>query len=114
MRSVPPNSQRKESTSNPSQNKGAYRRRRFVMIILGCFLSWAGVTLWNQVGKIAERNEKVAALEQKLQETKETNEQYKLEIARLNDPEYIEQKIRKELHYIKEGETLFIPPRNPN
>jgi cell division protein DivIC len=92
-------------------NKSSYRRRRLVMIILGCFLSWAGVTLWNQISKIQDRGAKVSALEEKLKVTQQTNEETKREIVRLNDPEYIEQKIRKELHYVKQGETLFYVPK---
>ncbi|MCZ8517579.1 septum formation initiator family protein [Paenibacillus filicis] len=88
-------------------NKGSFRRRRLVMLVLACFLSWAGVTLWNQVGKLGDRREKVSALEQKLAESKQVNEDTKREITRLNDQEYVEQKIRKELHYVKQGETLF-------
>jgi cell division protein DivIC len=94
-------------------NKGSYRRRRVVLIIFACFLSWAGVTLWNQIGKIKERGEKVAALEEKLQASRQINEETKREIVRLNDPEYVEQKIRKELHYVKQGETLFYVPKEP-
>ncbi|TDF91583.1 FtsB family cell division protein [Paenibacillus piri] len=101
----------KASSSAKPSNKGSYRRRRLVMIVLGCFLSWAGVTLWNQIGKINDRGEKVAALEEKLNEAKLINENTKREVVRLNDPEYVEQKIRKELHYIKQGEILFYVPK---
>lgn len=93
------------------QNKGSFRRRRLVFIMLMCFLSWAGVTLWNQAGKLSERNDKVSALEQKLAEVQEANTDTQNEITRLNDPEYVEQKIRKELHYVKQGETLFYTPK---
>lgn len=97
-------------TAKP-HNKGSYRRRRMVLFVLGLFLLWAGVTLWNQVGKLSARSEKAALLEQKLKETKQANEDAQREIARLNDPEYVEQKIRKELHYVKQGETLFYVPK---
>lgn len=95
------------------QNKGSYRRRRFVMVVLACFLSWAGITLWDQVGKISDRKEKLSALEQKQAETQQTNDSLQREIARLNDQEYVEQKIRKELHYVRQGETLFYTPKPP-
>jgi cell division protein DivIC len=99
------------SSHTKTFNKGSYRRRRLVMIVFACFLSWAGVTLWNQIGKINDRSEKVTSLEQKYKETQQTNELTKREIIRLNDPEYVEQKIRKELHYVKQGETLFYVPK---
>ncbi|PZE19215.1 FtsB family cell division protein [Paenibacillus xerothermodurans] len=101
-------------TRTKQNNKGSYRRRRLVMIILACFLCWAGATLWNQIGKIEERSEKVAALEQKKEQALQMNEAAKREIIRLNDPEYVEQKIRKELHYVKQGETLFYVPKEQN
>ncbi|KZE73538.1 FtsB family cell division protein [Paenibacillus elgii] len=101
------------SKTNPMQphNKGSFRRRRLVMLMLACFLSWAGVTLWNQVGKISERSQKLSAVQQKAAEAQQQNETLQREIARLNDPEYVEQKIRKELHYVKQGETLFYTPK---
>lgn len=96
--------------TDPKSNKGVFRRRRLVMLALACFLSWAGVTMWNQVGKLSDRSEKVQALEQKLAEVQQVNEAYRFEIVRWDDPEYVEQQIRKELHYGKEGEILFITP----
>lgn len=102
-----------KANHNEPQNKGSYRRRRFVMLMLACFLSWAAVTLWDQVGKISDRKEKVSALEQQQMETQQLNDNLQREIARLNDPEYVEQKIRKELHYVKQGETLFYTPKPP-
>lgn len=106
MRSVPA-----VSNDTKPKNKGTFRRRRLVMIVLACFMSWAGVTLWNQIGKLNERSEKLATLDQKHKDTQQINEDMKREMTRLNDPEYVEQKIRKELHYIKQGETLFFVPK---
>ncbi|WP_028551920.1 FtsB family cell division protein [Paenibacillus sp. UNC451MF] len=108
MRAVP--AVGKDAKPKPN-NKGSYRRRRLVLIILACFMSWAGVTLWNQIDKLKERGDKVYALEQKKKEAEQINQDNKREIARLNDPEYLEQKIRKELHYVKQGETLFYVPK---
>jgi cell division protein DivIC len=100
--------------NNPKpNNKGSHRRRRLVLIVFACFMSWAGVTLWNQIGKLNARSDKVSSLEQKLAESQQANELTKREITRLNDPEYVEQKIRKELHYVKQGETLFYVPKEP-
>jgi cell division protein DivIC len=94
-------------------NKGSYRRRRLVLIVLACFMSWAGVTLWNQIGKLSVKDDKLISLQQKLDETQQINDITKREVVRLNDPEYVEQKIRKELHYVKQGETLFYVPKEP-
>ncbi|WP_281883904.1 septum formation initiator family protein [Paenibacillus sp. YYML68] len=94
------------------QSKGVIRRRRLVMLVMICFLSWAGVTLWNQNDKIHARKEQVAALQAKLAETQATNDSVQRELERLNDPEYVEQMIRKELQYVKPGETLFYTPQS--
>lgn len=101
------------SKANQTQpiNKGSFRRRRLVFLVLAGFMSWAGITLWNQEGKLAERQGKVTALEQKQLEAEQINADTRREIDRLNDPEYVEQKIRKDLHYVKPGETLFFSPK---
>lgn len=96
------------------KNKGSYRRRRLVMIVLACFMSWAGVTLWNQIDNLKERGEKVAALDKKYKEAQQLNLDMKREMTRLNDNEYIEQKIRKDLHYIKAGERMFFVTKEQN
>ncbi len=62
------------------------------MLVLACFLSWAGITLWNQADKISDRKEKVSALEQELTKTQQVYDSLQREIERLNDPEYVEQK----------------------
>ncbi|MED4602915.1 septum formation initiator family protein [Paenibacillus validus] len=100
-----------KATHPQLHNKGSIRRRRLVMLILTCFLSWAGITLWNQTEKINDRKDKVSMLQQKLDETKQAQSDAQREITRLNDPEYVEQIIRKELQYVKEGETLFYTPQ---
>ncbi|WP_159888032.1 FtsB family cell division protein [Paenibacillus puerhi] len=100
-----------KATDPQLPNKGSIRRRRLVMLVLTCFLSWAGVTLWNQVDKINDRKEKVRVLEQRKAEAQQVQDKAKREIARLNDPEYVEQIIRKELQYVKPGETLFYSPQ---
>ncbi|MEK3719581.1 FtsB family cell division protein [Paenibacillus sp. FSL H8-0034] len=99
------------SNNTKPNNKGSFRRRRLVLIVLACFMSWAGVTLWNQVSKLGAKDERMSALQQELDENRKINEATKREIVRLNDPEYVEQKIRKELHYVKQGETLFYVPK---
>lgn len=88
--------------------KGTRRRLRLLFFVMLCFMGWAGLTLWDQFGTFNTKAAKLAELEAKLAVVKEQNEQYKLQLIRLEDPEYIEQLLRKELHMTKEGETLFI------
>jgi cell division protein DivIC len=100
-----------KATEPQLHSKGSVRRRRLVMLVLTCFLSWAGITLWDQVDKINDRKEKLSALEQKKAEVQHVQDNANREIARLDDPEYVEQIIRKELQYVKPGETLFYSPQ---
>jgi cell division protein DivIC len=91
--------------------KGTRRRLRLLMVIVLCFMGWAGVTLWDQIDKVEAKKSKLEIMESKLEEAQNKNEIYQHEIIRLNDPEYLEQLIRKDLNMTKDGETLFIQTR---
>lgn len=93
-------------------NPGAKRRLRFLMVLLLCFMGWAGVTIWDQFGKLHAKNAEVSELARQLADAKKMNEDTKREITRLHDNEYIEQKIRKELNLSKPGETTFETPKS--
>lgn len=95
-----------------NSKKGARRRRRLLSVFVLCFVGWAGMTFWNQADLISDKVDRMLVIEQKLSETKKVNEQLKLEITRLNDDEYIEQKARKDFQMVGEGETLFIAPES--
>jgi cell division protein DivIC len=95
-----------------NSKKGSHRRRRLLSVFVLCFVGWAGVTFWNQADLISEKVDRMLVMEKKLTETKQVNEQLKLEITRLNDDEYIEQKARKDFQMVGEGETLFISPES--
>jgi cell division protein DivIC len=100
--------------STKRENKGSHRRLRLLIIILLGFLCWAGITIWDQFGKLHAKKAVVSELQQHLAEVKQQGEDAKREITRLHDNEYIEQKIRKDLHYTKPGETIFFTPKtNP-
>ncbi|MFK7696869.1 septum formation initiator family protein [Paenibacillus sp. HJGM_3] len=93
-------------------HKGSRRRVRLLLITLFGFLAWAGVIAWNQQARLDAKSAQASELDTKLTETKKLNADYKKEVERLNDPEYILQKIRKEYHYTKPGETLFYTPKS--
>lgn len=102
------------SSSAPQSSikyKGARRRIRIMMLFLILFIGWAAATLWDQIDRVGAKNSELEILEAKLEEVQLENEAYHLEIERLNDPEYIEQRIRKDLQMTREGETLFIQSR---
>lgn len=95
--------------SQPSTNvKGRRRRLRLLMIVVICVACWGGTKWFEQRSVILSQLEELERLEEKYEETKQLNEEYKFNIARLSDPEYKEQILRKEFHMIKEGERLFI------
>jgi cell division protein DivIC len=91
--------------------KGTARRMKLLVLFMLCVFSWAGVNFWNQAGKLEDRQAKVNVLDHKLAEVKQVNEETKREISRLNDNEYIEQKLRKDYGFVKAGETLFLRPK---
>jgi cell division protein DivIC len=98
------------SSSNQTNRRGAKRSRskfRLVMVMMLGLLSWAGVIYWDQQVKLTEKKAEFKELEKQLAEVYGSNEKAKKEVERLNDKEYIEQKIRKELNYVKEGERIF-------
>lgn len=91
------------------QYKGTRRRLRLLMVVVVCFMSWAGLTLWGQTDQVNSKQSELEFMQAKLEEVVEKNESYKFELDRLNDPEYLEQLIRKDLNMTKPDETMFIP-----
>lgn len=98
------NRKKPESRTN---SKGSHRRKRMALMIMAGFLVWGGITFWDQMGKSRAKAEQLDAMNAKLADVTRQNEDAKREVARLNDDEYIEQKIRTELHWAKPGETVF-------
>lgn len=97
---------------NSKVDKGARRRiRLFVMIVL-CVVIWALMNVIQQADVVQGKLARLTVLEEKLSETIARNEKLQLEITRLNDPEYIEQKARKDYQMVKDGETLFTEPES--
>lgn len=93
------------------RTNGSKRRLRAVFFVLFCFIAWAGFTLWEQTAALDGKMAKLADMEESLLQVQEEYEANLLEIDRLNDPEYIEQRLRKDHYMTKEGETLFIKSR---
>ena len=95
---------------NTKTDKGARRRIRLLGMIVLCFVIWALMTVFKQTGLVQGKMAQLAVLEEKLDATRKANDKLKLEITRLNDPEYIEQKARKDYQMVRPGETLFTEP----
>ncbi|MCR8645856.1 septum formation initiator family protein [Paenibacillus sp. N1-5-1-14] len=103
-----PSQSKQKAVQRTSKKSG--RKLRLLPVFLLCFLGWALVTLWDQQSMLKDKQSQLQDLSKELAQVQQTTEAAKKEIARLNDKEYIEQKIRKELNYTKDGETLFTTP----
>lgn len=96
--------------SHHSRDKASRRRMRLLAMVVLCFVTWAMVTAVKQAGFAQEKMLQLAVLENKLADTRAINEKLRLEITRLNEPEYIEQKAKKDYQMVRPGETLFTEP----
>ncbi len=87
-----------------------HRRLRLLLIPLILFIVWVGVKSWTQTELIQEKKQLLEQMRSELVKVKQQNEMSSHEVIRLQDSEFVEQKIRKELNYSKPGETIFYVP----
>ena len=99
-----------DEQSHKRNDRKGRRRMRIVGMLVLCFIVWAVITSMQQLNSVNEKRLRVAVLQEQLNESKQKNEKLMLEITRLNDPEYIEQKAKKDYQMIRPGETLFTEP----
>lgn len=100
------------SKSSASPKTGASRKRiRLLTIGVLALTLWAGATVWSQMKKSDEIAIRLQALDGKLNDTQQVNAKLKREVERMSDPEYREERIRKDNHMFKQGETVFDVPR---
>ncbi|GFR38420.1 hypothetical protein PRECH8_17160 [Insulibacter thermoxylanivorax] len=97
----------RRTVERTGSNKGKKRRIRLFLTILLGFMVWAGFTIYDQYTLAQAKAEQLIETEQKLAEIRQLNAEYKREIERLKDPEYIEQRIYKDLQMKRDGETLY-------
>jgi cell division protein DivIC len=102
-----------QAQASPAQpNKGAKRRKRALYFCVLFFLVWAVPTFFTQWSKLNVKAAEMQALQGQLSQLQQTNEQMKREVERLNDKEYVQQKIRTEIHWYMPGETIFPSPKS--
>lgn len=94
----------------PAKSKGARRRRRLFLTLLGLFSVWAAFALWDQSGDMKDKKQELMQLQLKLDEVRAENEAFKMEVTRLQDPEYIEQRVRKDFGMVRPGDKVFGTP----
>lgn len=88
-----------------------WRHRRICMIMIALALGWGAATWFDQRSVLDAKMSELDAVNLLHQEVYEENQAYHREIARLHDPEYIEQRARLDLHMIGgEEDILFFSP----
>ncbi len=97
----------RRTVERTGSSKGKKRRIRLFLTILLGFMVWAGFTIYDQYTLAQAKAEQLIETEQKLAEIRQLNAEYKREIERLKDPEYIKQRIYKDLQMKRDGETLY-------
>jgi len=84
---------------------GARRRLKLLLVVVVLFMSWAVYVLVAQYGQMSERSDQLKEANRKLTDAQAKNEELKLQIARLDDDEYIGQIARKEYGLGRPGEV---------
>ncbi|MFD2170684.1 FtsB family cell division protein [Tumebacillus lipolyticus] len=90
----------------------AKKRLNFRNLFLLAFMTWAAyVFFFVQSPDIDRLNQDQAQLNSEIKLMQETNQELQKKIEQLNDPDYIAEIARKKYLMVKEGETLFLPPK---
>ncbi|QHT58706.1 septum formation initiator family protein [Paenibacillus lycopersici] len=87
-----------------SARTGTKRRLKIWLMFVLLFMGWALYTFITQLEHQGKAEQKLAAAQSKLNEAAQKTEDLKLEVKRLNDPEYISLKATQELGMVKKGE----------
>ena len=91
------------------------RRRLAVFFLVAAAVCIVLVsTMINQNTRLAEKEVKKSTVQEELQTVQEQQEMLKLQIAKLQDDEYIAKLARKEYFLSEEGEIIFTIPKENN
>lgn len=96
-------------TKTQATAHGARGRFRIFLVILVCFIFWASLTWLEQHQSLQDKKAERLLIEQKLQEVQQENNQLNETTQRLQDDEYIEQKVRKDFGMARPGDKVFQP-----
>jgi cell division protein DivIC len=94
-------------------SKAPARRMRLAVIVMLCVMAPIAMAAWNQYGQLRENTSQLNELKAKVDDKNKANQEIKQELDRLKDPEYRQEKIRKQLNVAKDGETVFDSPKAP-
>ncbi|WP_309122870.1 septum formation initiator family protein [Paenibacillus sp.] len=100
----------KGSAKHAAKPKSELRRRRLYFTIIGGVSLWAIFAFWDQSGAMKEKKAEMGVLLQRLEEVRAEHDAYQSEVTRLQDPEYIEQKVRKDFGMTRPGDKVFGTP----
>lgn len=93
------------ATVNKSTSYAAAKRRyKIWLMFIVLFMGWAAYTIFGQMQQERETNIKLLSKQKEIEAATADSEALKLQIERLNDPEYIAQLATKEQGMVKEGE----------
>jgi cell division protein DivIC len=86
--------------------------RRLILFLYGVVLAglvvWAGAVFFETRAEYNQLKETEADIRRRLAEAKARLAEQEKILERLkNDPDYVEKVIRRRLHYVKPGETIF-------
>lgn len=92
--------------------RGARNRRLIAFFTLAILIiGFLGNTILSQNKRLSVKQESMIIVEKELQEIQETQEMLKLQIAKLDDDDYIAKLARKEYFLSEEGEIIFTIPK---
>ncbi|WP_052339995.1 FtsB family cell division protein [Gorillibacterium massiliense] len=94
-------------------NKAPGRRMKLATILTVGLLIPIAMAAWNQYGKLQTNTMQLNELKAALDSKTKSNEEIKRELDMMKDPDYRQEKIRKELNVAKDGETVFDTPTAP-
>lgn len=88
---------------------GARRRFKLWLVAMTVILAWAGYTLFSQMERQAETEQRLSVAKERLDGMQKKSEELRAQIKQLNDPEYISQLASKKQGLVKPGEELITP-----
>ncbi|WP_416148126.1 FtsB family cell division protein [Salipaludibacillus sp. HK11] len=94
------------------RRKGLIRRLSVFTFCAVIFLSFVGVTIFQQQASIQAQNTQIEQMEEEFVHLEKEEVRLKQEIEWLHDPEYIAELARRDFFLTKPGETLFQLPRS--
>lgn len=103
-----------EEKTKRKRKQAIFRRRRiaFYLVCAGIILFFLTDLLFYQKDRLAAKETEKQALEEQLADVQEQQEMLKLQIAKLEDDEYIAKLARKEYFLSDEGEIIFTIPKD--